>query len=532
MDKINHSFFCFQLTVLTITLRLFKPVFDIKNFLPAVIAVFFIWYSLHGTSSYAQSTLVIDSVSVNENNHVFIAWTLDTEQSVGSIEVHRQPGINTLAGRINILPPEQSYYLDTGIDASDSPYLYYVVALSPGGSTVATSLAHGTPYLFNYEYDICNREIIIDWSDYLITASSGTQTPLPTGYDSIFVWRSFESAPFEKIVSLSSDQESYVISIYDEGEYCFRVQAIQSVSGVTSTSNYICLDATFAPSPDFAGFRRVSLDNPSMGVEIDFIVDVSAPGASYILERFNPEESGYTSLDTIFSNQETVNYYDENPLANTRQEFYRIEALDSCLVSVFTIEPVSTVYAEASQYSAFENRIEWNSYDGWENGVSEYVILRRQGQETEFTGIAVMGSFADFYIDDVSGLLQSGQFGEYQYRIQVIENASAPESVLSNITVIEREAEIFIPNAFKPNSQITENRIFQPVFLYFTPQDYSLFVFNRWGEQIFSTDDVNTGWDGMVRSREAPAGIYTYVISYKDSSGRNHERKGALMLVR
>ncbi|TVQ88137.1 MAG: gliding motility-associated C-terminal domain-containing protein [Bacteroidetes bacterium] len=511
---------------------MFKPVFDIKNYLPAVIAIFFIWYLLHGNSSFAQSTLVIDSVSVNENNHVFIAWTLDTEQTVGSIEVHRQPGINTLAGIINILPPEQTYYLDTGIDASESSYLYYVVALSPGGSTVATSLAHGPPYLFNYEYDICNREIIIDWSDYLITTSAGFQTPLPNEYDSINIWRSFESSTYEIIVSLITEQESYSLNIQEEGEYCFRVQAIQSVSDVTSSSNYICLDAAFAPSPDFAGFRRVSLDDNSMGVEIDFIVDVSAPGASYVLERFVPEENEFIALDTIFSNLEIVNYYDENTFANARQEFYRIQALDSCLVSAFTLEPVSTVYAEANQYSAYENRIEWNDYEGWDNGVSEYVILRRQGQDTEFSDIAIVGSFAGFYIDDVSGLLQSGQFGAYQYRIQAIENSNTPEIVLSNITVIEREAEIFIPNAFKPGSQIIENRIFQPVFLYFTPQDYNLIIFNRWGEQIFSTDDVNTGWDGMVRSREAPAGVYTYVIRYKDSSGRKHERKGALMLVK
>lgn len=39
-------------------------------------------------------------------------------------------------------------------------------------------------------------------------------------------------------------------------------------------------------------------------------------------------------------------------------------------------------------------------------------------------------------------------------------------------------------------------------------------VYNKWGSVVFSTEDVNEGWDGQFDNQPAPDGKYSYVIFY------------------
>jgi hypothetical protein len=62
-------------------------------------------------------------------------------------------------------------------------------------------------------------------------------------------------------------------------------------------------------------------------------------------------------------------------------------------------------------------------------------------------------------------------------------------------------------------------------------------IFNRWGEIVFETNDVNEGWDGNVnsntiKSTENVTDIFVYVIKLYDVNGDYHEYIGELNLIR
>jgi len=57
-------------------------------------------------------------------------------------------------------------------------------------------------------------------------------------------------------------------------------------------------------------------------------------------------------------------------------------------------------------------------------------------------------------------------------------------------------------------------------------------IYNRWGEELFRTRDINKGWNGMVNGELAPLGSYVYMIRYEDGDGRALLKKGALTLIR
>jgi gliding motility-associated-like protein len=489
--------------------------------------------------THAQSYLTLDSVSVNENNHVIIGWTLETDIDEGFIEIHRRYD-DTYEPIIPTLPLTQSSYLDTSIDAGNKAYSYYVVARLPNGDSFAVSNeAHQTIFQKPPDYDICSRQIFVNWNNYAVTTSDGAPVPLPVPFDNTNVIWSFNDQEFTNHTAVGINAQYLFFPVEEEGKYCFKIRSYHSETNISSTSNAECIEVRFAPAPSFVGFRRLSYSGTNVQVHrvfLEFLVEDPVEGAGYVIQRLDPDEDKFFSLDTLFSPEKLIMFYDEDHMAHLRSETYRLHFLDSCKVFSWESPEVSTIYASVEAISNTENLVEWNLYNGWEHGVFEYLIIRKLHEMTSFGFLDRVDPFTTSYIDNLSLLDESEQFGEISYIIWAIEVptdlSNEPERVYSNIATLERDTDVFIPNAFKPESAIPENRIFKPRFMFFTPSSYSMTIFNRWGERIFTTDDHNTGWDGRMNGREAPAGVYSYVIRYSDHSGKSHEKPGTLVLVR
>ena len=75
----------------------------------------------------------------------------------------------------------------------------------------------------------------------------------------------------------------------------------------------------------------------------------------------------------------------------------------------------------------------------------------------------------------------------------------------------------YIPNTFTPDGDLF-NQTFKPVFTSgFDPNQFSMKIFNRWGEIIFESRNSKIGWDGTygINGNKVPEGSYTYHITYK-----------------
>jgi len=120
---------------------------------------------------------------------------------------------------------------------------------------------------------------------------------------------------------------------------------------------------------------------------------------------------------------------------------------------------------------------------------------------------------------------------------QIVELIAFHENDCTDTTMqiidIVPSVELFMPNAFTPNGD-GKNDIFIPVGFLLGPLNYRFSIWNRWGEQVFFTNNINDGWNGRKKNSGSPApnGIYTYLIEFNDTRGKPHLLKGYATLIR
>jgi PKD repeat protein len=105
---------------------------------------------------------------------------------------------------------------------------------------------------------------------------------------------------------------------------------------------------------------------------------------------------------------------------------------------------------------------------------------------------------------------------------------------------VEGIGKIDFPNAFMPNKTGSnggvyddidyKNEVFHPV--HYGVVEYKLMIFNRWGEQVFQSDDVKIGWDGYFQSKLCDQGVYIWRAIGKYTNGKAFDRKGNVTLLR
>jgi gliding motility-associated-like protein len=97
------------------------------------------------------------------------------------------------------------------------------------------------------------------------------------------------------------------------------------------------------------------------------------------------------------------------------------------------------------------------------------------------------------------------------------------------VTVKDCEGTIYVPNAFTPNGDERNDgyRIFGKCI-----KLNRLMIFNRWGEKVWETNNIEQEWNGYYKSVLQPTGVYVYWLSYSLGDEKVRELKGSITLIR
>ena len=116
--------------------------------------------------------------------------------------------------------------------------------------------------------------------------------------------------------------------------------------------------------------------------------------------------------------------------------------------------------------------------------------------------------------------------GTYSVWLVAFTSEGCRDTVMHQI-YIEGEFAVYIPNTFTPDGNGL-NDIFQPKGVGIDESSYKMYIFDRWGEIIFTSTEFKKGWDGKVKGTDtfAEQGVYTYKILVKDYLGNIHPYVG------
>jgi gliding motility-associated-like protein len=128
------------------------------------------------------------------------------------------------------------------------------------------------------------------------------------------------------------------------------------------------------------------------------------------------------------------------------------------------------------------------------------------------------------------GFTQNNTENADTYRIIAIKKNYNHIESISNTVEIKRTPNFYIPNAFTPNYDGLNDE-FKVVGNGVT--EFYMEIYNRWGELIFKTSDINHGWDGKFNNNDAQQGIYKYFVKAKTENAKvDYSHAGEIALIR
>ena len=123
------------------------------------------------------------------------------------------------------------------------------------------------------------------------------------------------------------------------------------------------------------------------------------------------------------------------------------------------------------------------------------------------------------------------ELGKFQVELTVESEFGCLDTGMLEIEILPFN--VHTPNAFRPDSDIPENREFMPVGVGVDPADFQIQIFNRWGEIIFESKSLDYKWDGTTKNNNpAPMGNYIWKADFADIQGFKHSMKGQVLLIR
>lgn len=122
--------------------------------------------------------------------------------------------------------------------------------------------------------------------------------------------------------------------------------------------------------------------------------------------------------------------------------------------------------------------------------------------------------------------------GEIPVKLIAYNTIGCTDTITKNVNIIE-EHRFYVPTAI--NVRSPGNDEFYPKGVGIDINTYEMEIFNRWGESIFITNDINEHWQGRYNQNKGEyvqQGIYAWVITLRDNYGKDHTYSGMVTVFK
>ncbi|MBA3663894.1 MAG: gliding motility-associated C-terminal domain-containing protein [Bacteroidetes bacterium] len=461
------------------------------------------------------NTPSVDSISVLPNGQTVLAWTIPRDPDIVKYFIYENiGGINTAMDSVNGRP--STLYTFTATLANSGPLAIYVSALDSCRKLGGFDIQPTTMYL-KANYDKCGYKTLLTWNPY---------QGMRSGVLEYRIYYSVNGGAFIRVGTTT--QTAFTHNNVIPGQnICYFVRVINNAQNITSSSNRTCF---FSSQVQASGFVYISnatvVDNSTN--RIDMFIDVSKVSVGVDVWRSVNGVSFSNIGFTAFSGSPYLSFTDDKAETKNTSYYYRAVVRDSCGNARTSSNISKTILLKVKEDPdhIFTKYLSWTDYKGYAGGVSGYNVFRVVNGIAGASPVGFTGTGDTLFVDELEEEAPNGS--KINYFVQAVEGIGDSYGFLeasnSNNAEIYMEGRLYVPNAFSPKGK---NKVWIPVTHFVDKTEYSVTVFNRWGNKVFETSDDTKGWDGA----NSPPDVYAYLIRYKNSRGEYSEMKGTIYLM-
>lgn len=504
------------------------------KFVKKYILLFAICISFTNSFSQIIDPTSISFVSINPyTNEVSVSWYKSESPNISFVRVHYIYDETTLvkAKTIQDIPVNLD---DTLIfkteslsifpyEAIEVPLSFAADAYSTNGDNSTSLREYHTTMHCEASFQNCPSQIIISWTPYYgyeITVSKYQLVEI-TGTNTETVISEFPATTLQANIGLNNtaNRNFFIRAIFNDCKGVIR----------SSTSNKATSISPILKFPTFINPENISV-NADNDIEISFSIDTNTSFTNYKLYRAIGDENLYTLIDSSTIDNKNISPYTfthSEAFKNDTILKYRLIAFDNCNVEIIRSISLTPISLKGIELEETKNLVQWSTPDNWTEGVSKYTLYRitNNTDETKIYEVANGTSF----IDDLTNSYKVDS--KICYRVEALQDKPIlPNTSLSNTFCFQKDYKISIPNALNPYSKIKENTLFKPKYA-FVSGPYSMKIYNRFGDCVFESTDIEIGWDGKIKDIYAPQGSYQYKITIQLPSGETINRVGCVNVV-
>ncbi|MBL7812655.1 MAG: gliding motility-associated C-terminal domain-containing protein [Bacteroidetes bacterium] len=342
------------------------------------------------------------------------------------------------------------------------------------------------------------------------------------------VFRQDPGGSFKRVAIVDRDNISYVDSFLCDAVYCYYVEAVHKNGLYRSRSNTVCDKILYLKPDGVSPIELVTVANDDHTEMRWKPYYRYIRGGSWILEKCADPVAGFTYLKEVSGESASDLAADVHKNA----WYYRVRFKDHCGVTGNAGPWSNSLFLQGIPGTGLLT-IDWNDYRHWQSGVKEYHLqLRQKNGQFGTWKVYNAGTTQQYNVD-----LESFGLDSIFFRVLAVKDSITYDTSVSNVAVFIPRSYVWVPSAFTPDGN-NRNETFKPIagFVYGYQDNpnnsYGFRVLNRWGEQVFYTNQPGEGWDGNYKGISCPAGMYIWEFRAVGFDGIIHRKKGTVMLLR
>ena len=470
---------------------------------------------------------LITHISVNHDiQQVEINWVNSSPNVIGYV-VYFEDISGLWIPLDTVLGINNNFYLTSYANPQQQIEKFSVVAFDNDGNSSVRSEAHSTIFL-NFTYENCDTNLFLNWNNYL-------NMYFVNSYQLKVIREDLISGIIsqEKTIPISLLDTLFSFPIEYSSKYTMWIEALSSLN-YTSKSNQLQIITTELDVPTYSYINRVSVIDEN-SIEISVLSDSEdlshvnlyksnlENGFQFYLGKANLVNDEFIRVDPIVLPDRNVYYYQSKPVDICGKEYN---------LSKFTgISDVSKSYNlkldEISVSQEFIS-VKSNDYDNFLSN-SHLEIWKEVNEKQTYLQDALPNT--NYNISIINDL---GRVCTYLISTENTNNIlNKKDTVYSNKVCISKSPKLYIPNSFTPKNNDLKNNTWK-IIVYGKDaiSSFNLKIFNRWGQLMFESNNVNDEWNGTTNNLPSEEGVYFYNIQIEYANEQQLHDSGSIFLLR